>query len=220
MNPKLAKLIAWIEETAKPARGLLIPISGGSDSALVFWLLNQAWSEKTVGVYAGTDLRCRQWFESTGTVRLVTDIPKGDDKEAMRWATFLSIMRREGHWLVGARNRTEDLLGTYSLASRVATYLPLAGVWKTEVMELCADIGVPSEIIDSSRQADPDCGRPVEMAEIELALIDTFLRVREGELNEEALAALVPAQVEYLDHVLSVNRFKRFLPVTGPTLAE
>src|SRR5207249_7692364 len=35
-----------------------------------------------------------------------------------------SMCLTENRWLVGARTRTEEVFGTYSLASRLATYLP------------------------------------------------------------------------------------------------
>ena len=86
--------------------------------------------------------------------------------EAARWALMLSLSLEVRGWLVGTRNRTEEELGTFSLASRVATFLPLAGLWKSEVMAACAHVGVPGEILESSRRADPSCGRPQEMVDL------------------------------------------------------
>ena len=94
----------------------------------------------------------------------------------------------------------------------------MAKVWKSEVMELCELVGVPSEITASSRRADPDCGRPSELAEIPLEMIDTYLRVQEGELPKEKLAPMSEAQRNYLPHMVTENYFKRFLPTTGPSV--
>ena len=69
----------------------------------------------------------------------------------------------------------------------------------------------------SSRRADPNCGRPAELAEIPLELIDVYLRVREGELPAAERARLTPAQVAYLHHVREQNAFKRALPTRPPT---
>src|SRR5262245_49026941 len=68
---KATSIKRWIAKTAKPARGLLDPISGGSDSALCFYLGSLAAPEKTVGIYIGDDLRARAWFESKGAVRVL-----------------------------------------------------------------------------------------------------------------------------------------------------
>jgi NH3-dependent NAD+ synthetase len=107
------------------------------------------------------------------------------------------------------------VLGTYSLASRVATYLPLVNFWKTEVMELAESIGIPTEILSSSRHADPSCGRPVEMAAIPFDIVDRFLRVRVGERPNADLDDLPPAMLKYLESVYSRNRFKTNLPLRG-----
>jgi NH3-dependent NAD+ synthetase len=123
-------------------------------------------------------------------------------------------------WLVGTRNRTEEVLGTYSLASRVATYLPLAGLWKSEVMELAEAVGVPREVLDSSRRADPSCGRPQELADIPFASIDLFLQVRTGERPEADLAGIPTDVLAYLDMVYSRNRFKGGLPLRPCAASE
>lgn len=238
IDPRLSKLIDWMRTSAAPANGLLVPLSGGSDSALIFWLLNQAFPtspagnaalkgssseparSKIIGVHVGDNLRCREWFESVGTVRLVPKptLSAGQDAEVMRWATVQSLCVSARLWLVGSRTRTEEVLGTFSYASCVATYLPLASILKSEVMELCALAGVPEEILASSRRADPDCGRPQAMAEIPLEQIDVFLRVKLQELPASALEALGEATVNYLDGVYTRNQFKRVLPKRGPAL--
>lgn len=218
MDKRLKTLIAWIRKSTRRANGILVPVSGGSDSALIFWLFNQACPEKTIGVFSGSNLRCRKWFESVGTIRQIP-APRGkEDKEARRWATFQSIAIAEHRWLVGSRNRSEMVMGNFSLSSRVATFLPLAGVWKSDVMELCSLAGVPTAITDSSRRADPDCGRPQELAEIPLELIDVFLKVKEGGAPKKNLRALTAAQIKYLKGLYTVNQFRRHLPVVGPQI--
>ncbi len=233
-DPRITKLIDWMASSAAPANGLLVPLSGGSDSALIFWLLNQAFpngaanasatgaTNKIIGVHIGDNLRCREWFESVGTVRLVAKptLSAGQDAEVMRWATVQSLCVNERRWLVGSRTRTEEALGTFSYASCVATYLPLASILKSDVMELCALIGVPEEILASSRRADPDCGRPQAMAEIPLEQIDIFLRVKLLELPTSALDALSEGTVQYLESVYRRNQFKRVLPKRGPDLKD
>lgn len=216
MDNRLQKLIAWIRQSAAPAKGLLVPVSGGSDSALSFYLCSKAFPDKTVAVHAGEDLRCRSWFEAIGTVHLIA-APSGDDNpEIMRWAKFMSKSHKERRWLVGSRNRSEDTLGAYSLASRTATYLPIVGLWKSTIMELCKIIQVPDEVLISSRQADPDCGRPKELAEISLELIDVFLQVKAGELAEERLKDLTKEQIAYLETTYNANQFRGLLPTKGP----
>ena len=217
MDPRLAALIEWIRSTTSAARGFLIPVSGGSDSALCFWLCCRAQPGKAVAVHAGANLRAHEWFAKLGRVDIVSE-PDADpeDKDVARWAMMLSLSRRRRLWLVGTRNRTEESFGTYSMASRLAAYLPLAGLWKSEILELCQAVDVPPQVTASSLRADPDCGRPRELAEIPIGLIDRFLRVKEGELPVEELTALKESQVRYLEKIYQANRFKRVLPTRAP----
>lgn len=223
MDPKavLERLKGWLTASARPAGGLLLPVSGGSDSALAFWLLNAVFPEKTVGVHAGTaeGLRCGAWFEKTGKMQYLPNPTPAEDAEIMRWACFQVKARREGRWLVGARNRTEHELGAFSLASRAATLLPLSGVWKSDVIKLCHHIGVPEEVTASSRRADPDCGRPPEMSEVPLEEMDLFLRVKTSKLDAGALDAIPEKRLAYLERLFKGNRFRRDLPACGPQLA-
>ena len=101
------------------------------------------------------------------------------------------------------------------MASRLATFFPIVGLWKSEVMRLCAQVGVPSEIMASSRQADPACGRPVEIAEIPLETIDAYLKFKLGLRTNRGITL---AQIEYLDGIYDYNRFKSNLPIRGPVV--
>src|SRR5205085_1938299 len=113
----------------------------------------------------------------------------------------------------GTRNRTGDVFGTFSLASRVATYYPIVSLWKSEVLDLCGLIGVPEEIIASSHQADPLCGRTELMAEIGVERIDRFLKVKEGELPADELTILPADHLRYLDETYQRGQYKRNLPI-------
>ncbi len=220
---RIVGLINWISHTSFEANELLVPVSGGSDSALNFWFCCQTFGKKigigggkVVGVHAGKNLRAREWFESVGPIKYVETPGEYAEREEMRWARFLAMSLERRSWLVGSRNRTEDMLGTYSLASRLATYLPLVNVWKTEVMELCRLIGVPTEILESSSRADPDCGRPPELAEISPGKIELFLGFTVGEIKQEVLNDLLSAkEISYLASLIKRNSFKRILPIRG-----
>lgn len=219
LDARLKHIIDWIRENTDVAagRGALVPVSGGSDSALGFWLCAQALPPgRAIGAFVGTDLRCRRWFEQLGPLRMLPEPQVTSHIETTRWAMMLSLSLEVRGWLVGTRNRTEDVFGTYSLASRVATLLPLAGLWKSEVMQLAASVGVPEEILSSSRRADPVCGRPQAMADIPFEFVDRFLQVRLGECPASELESIAPTTIEYLESVYRRNRFKQGLPLTAP----
>jgi NAD+ synthase len=219
-DPRMDALIDWIRSTTENiGLNIVVPVSGGSDSALCFWLCTRALRrnpESVVAVYVGGELRCRDWFTSLGTVRLLPQPDSTVDPEIARWG----LMLREAHavhgWLAGSRNRTEDVLGTYSLASRIVTYLPLVRLWKSEVMDLAKQVGVPEPILESSRRADLACDRTQQMADIPFEHVDRFLQVQIGNRDELDLKDLAPEHLAYLDGVYRRNRFKADLPRRPP----
>jgi NH3-dependent NAD+ synthetase len=207
-------LLAWIQQTTPDNARVLVPVSGGSDSALCFWLYNKALPGRVEGVCIGASLRAQQWFEQTGTVRFISLDTTGPNPEIQRWSQLLTLSIQENLILAGSRNRTEDILGTFSHASRVCSALPLAGTWKSQVMELCAFIGLPEEILQSSRQADPQCGRPKRMSDIAFQTVDAFLQAK---LANQGLSTFPgsPDQLAYLEEVYARNAYKQHLPYKG-----
>jgi len=213
MDVRLQNIISWLREQTIPSGGLLVPVSGGTDSALCLFLCAEAYPGLVRGVYAGTALRERAWFGRVAPIYLVRQPVVADvEDEIIRWAKFLAMSNRDKRALVGTRNRTEDVFGTYSLASRVATILPLVGLWKSEIMGLAASVGIPEAILVSSTRADPDCGRPVELAEISLDRIDLFLQVTCGEREPHELSILSDSEQAYLTDIYQGNAFKANLP--------
>lgn len=208
----ISSLMNQMVNTVASAKRLIVPISGGSDSALTFSLLSKLYPDKTMGIYIGSDLREKKWFEETGPTSLLDVGPEIAKSETYRWATILNYTLLQGGWLVGSRTKTEDLLGTYSLASRVATYLPLVNIWKTDVMAMCKALKVPKAILDSSRKADPDCGRSPEMAEIPLEVIDNYLKYTVSGLGSVDPDP-TPEQMAYLGSIRAFNQFKSMLPI-------
>lgn len=221
---RLAGVIDWVRGTTDVAggRGVLVPVSGGSDSALLFHICARALPKgRAVAAYVGRPetLRCREWFDAIDKVHFLPEPPglaSAAEPEVLRWGAMLSYSMKVRGWLAGSRTRTEEVFGTYSLASRLATYLPLAGLWKSEVMALCDAAGVPKEIIASSRRADPKCGRPRKMAAIPFERVDRFLQVKVGERPADDLAGVDPEQLAYLESVYRRNQFKRYLPMRPP----
>jgi len=215
------QLIMWVRDIVSGGTNLLVPISGGTDSALCFFICSQAAPEKTTAVYIGADLLHSEWFESIGKIQklglTVGKNMEGWQVEIERWAMFMNLAIQENRILVGSRNRTEQILGTYSMASRVAWMYPIIGLWKHDVLRLCEYIGVPQVIIASSSQADPACGRPEELAQIPHELVDAFAqnRIDRKPLKTNTLAT---DQEAYLEKIYSRNDFKHALPYKGPLI--
>lgn len=223
MTNEIDRLIDWIRSAAAPADGLTVPVSGGSDGALALWLCARAYPGKTRALHLGDRLRARPWFESIAPLKVVplptVPVAPGDPEinaEAMRWAIVASHAV-SNDWPVGTRNRTEEVLRTYSRASQIATFLPIVGVWKSDVMKLCSHIGVPAEILASSRKPDPICGRPRELADIGIEKIDAFLKAAIGEATPGS-EELSEEERSYLERLYASTSFKASLPHRGPAI--
>lgn len=104
-------------------------------------------------------------------------------------------------WVVGTRNATEQALGAYSNLSGAVSVQPLMGLWKSDVLRLCAWLGVPDVAAAHSRQVDCDCGR-YDLAAHHIEELDTVLRVRAG--------VQPPNDLHAIDHDLRV-RLKAFI---------
>lgn len=213
----LQGLIAWVGANVPGTSGFLVPVSGGSDSALCLWLCAHACScpGRVHAVHFGDDLRCSDWFSSVGDVQMLPPALA----EGARWGSLIAM--RERRWLVGSRNATEDALGTYSVDSTCATFLPIVGLPKCRVMALARYVGVPEGIVASSRLADPACGRPQEMADIPLEVVDAWLRALKehpallASSDGLGLIDIHPDHHALLRDTLRRNTFKRHLPLRG-----
>jgi hypothetical protein len=133
LNALLARLVLWAKTNLGGARRLYVPVSGGSDSALAMWLCGQLATTlrssggqqlRVVGLHFGNVMSpsCRAFLEAAGEVRILPVPSTGGavDADTARWAAAHSLALREGAWLVGSRTKTEAVMGTFSVASRLA----------------------------------------------------------------------------------------------------
>lgn len=216
-------LTGWVAQTTARERGLLLPVSGGSDSALAAFICREAVGEDVRGIYFGEpgSMRCQDWFEQYLPIEIVETRDTNLDPEVERWAHVLTRALAESRITVSTRNKTESILGMYSMASRAAGMHPLIGVWKTDVMRLCEYVGVPEAVMASSKQADADCGRPAELAALTFEQVDTWVKVATHEASEQDLMStgIGEAEDNYLMSVWLRNRFKGKLPYEGPEVS-
>lgn len=115
------------------------------------------------------------------------------DNDVIRWGhLFARAVRDTGaaqslgqsHFFpVGARNATEDYLGTYSQISKAVSLQPLNDLYKSEVLALCEYLGVPQIALDKSRTVDCDCGR-FDTAAHYLDAVDAFIMSEQGALSK------------------------------------
>ena len=103
-------------------------------------------------------------------------------------------MTSQHYFPVGTRNATEEALGTYSQISKAVSMLPIIGIYKTEVLHICAHLGVPQIAIDKSREIDCDCGRFHVQAN-HMQALDWYIMHRHGLLAREYLTENIAPDV-------------------------
>lgn len=126
-------------------------------------------------------------------------IPFSDDNK--RWGNIFSRAISDtqlnhgmlGNYslVAGTRNRTEAVLGTYTLLSRAPSLQPIEHLYKTEILDICDFLQVPQIAIDKSREIDCDCGR-FDIQANYLDELDLFIMTQQGDLDTSVLEAIDP----------------------------
>lgn len=113
------------------------------------------------------------------------------------------------YWVLGTRNRTEDELNNYSVASTIASVQPIVRLWKTDILDICEWLEVPQLVIDKSCEEDCICGREELRAKFSKEL-DWILS---GSKERESLNPfLYKKLVKYIEDCRIKGNFKRHIP--------
>lgn len=149
--------------------------------------------------------------------------PLGGNQDQQRWADlhFRALNRidvrgrphaldeEDTYWVVGTINATEKHLGKYSVLATAVSVQPLMTLYKSDIIKICVDLGVPEIAIEKSRLPDCLCGRD-ELAANNIELIDDILRfnVDPSQHSPELLAKLY----EYVKLSIQDYGFKQRIP--------
>lgn len=112
----------------------------------------------------------------------------------------------ENYWVVGTINATEKALGKYSIFANAVSFHPIQSLWKSEVLDICQAIGVPSIAIENSKIPDCLCGRD-ELAAHNIYLLDRLIRGEETPDSE-----IVRNLLDYIEDAEEANGFKTEIP--------
>jgi NAD+ synthase len=220
----------------------VLGLSGGIDSALVAFLVAEAiGADRLLAVlmpYRTSSPASRADAEEVvrrlGSASEVVDItPMVDgffgsqpDASAVRRGNFMARMRmavlydRSVTWgglVVGTSNKTEALIGYTTIFGDAASALnPIGDLYKSQVRQVAADIGVPDEIIRKAPSADlwPDQTDEVE-GEFTYPQLDRLLywmidrRRTDAELAEMGFD---PATIARVGRMVAGSEFKRQVP--------
>jgi NAD+ synthase len=220
----------------------VLGLSGGIDSALVAYLVSEAiGADRLLCVlmpYRTSSPASRHDAEEVvrrlGCASELVDISPmvdgffGPDSEAspLRRGNFMARMRMSvlydrsvtfGGLVVGTGNKTESLIGyTTIFGDNACAFNPVGDLYKSQVRQLSAAIGVPDEIIRKAPSADLWPGQTDEAeAGFSYPELDRLLfwRIDKRRSVDEVVAlGFAPDLVERVDRMIAAAEFKRQVP--------
>ena len=220
----------------------VVGLSGGIDSALVAYLVAEAiGAERLLCVLmpyrtSSPDSRAdaEEVVRRLGATSEVVDIspmvdaffPDGLEASPLRRGNFMARQRmavlydRSVTWaglVVGTGNKTETLIGYTTLfGDSACAFNPIGDLYKSQVRQLGAAIGVPEAIIRKAPSADLWPGQTDEdEAGFTYPVLDRLLFWRvDKRRSDEEMAGLGfdPALVARVDRMIATSEFKRQVP--------
>jgi NAD+ synthase len=220
----------------------VLGLSGGIDSALVAYVTAEAiGADRLLCVlmpYRTSSPASRADAEEVvrrlGSASEIVDItPMVDgfygpesDASALRRGNFMARMRmgvlydRSVTWgglVVGTGNKTESLIGYTTLfGDSACAFNPIGDLYKSQVRQVAAGIGVPDQIIRKAPSADLWPGQTDEAeAGFDYPTLDRLLywRIDKRRSIDEVVALGFPRElVDRVDRMVASSEFKRQVP--------
>lgn len=185
MKELIDKLTQWIKDEIERAgaKGAVVGLSGGIDSACVAALCNRAFPEDVLGVImpchnspddaSDAILLAKQlgipyeevllnepfdWFVHRFTSKdydvYSSDMTIANIKPRLRMITLYYLAARNNYLVVGTGNRAELVVGHFTkYGDGGVDLLPIANLVKYEVRELAKELSIPQQIIDKAPSA-------------------------------------------------------------------
>lgn len=240
---KSEALINWLslEMNERGARGFVVGLSGGIDSAVAIALCKRACPDHTLGVI----MPCHSNPEDPEHAKLVADAigvsykeilldepfelmvklltgnsiePGSKDmaiiniKPRLRMTTLYHFAAKLNYLVVGTGNRSELTVGYFTkFGDGGADLLPLANLVKKDVRELANYLGVPQIVIDKPPSAGLWTGQADE----------SEMGITYEQLDTYILTGKAEPQVrEAVDRMALASMHKKQLPVTPPLFSS
>jgi NAD+ synthase len=166
---------------------------------------------ETIDISAMVDAYCETW-------KVSDKVRRGNIMARMRMIALYDVSARERALVIGTSNKTEIMVGYGTLFGDTASAInPLGDLYKTQIWQLAAELGVPKSIIEKTPtadlwegQSDEDelgCSYP-QLDALLFRLVDE--RRNDAELEKFGFD---PAFVERVKEMIRKNQFKRRPPV-------
>lgn len=212
------------------SRGFVLGMSGGVDSSLVAKLCADAvGAERVVGVWSGEGPArgrdyedTRDWADALGIELRTFDITPllealrralrigredrvalGNVKARTRMIILYYIANTETRVVMGTGNKSELATGYQSkFGDGGVDFLPIGDLYKTQVLEMAAHLGVPSRIIEKVPTAGLWAGQTDEdELGVQYEVLDRILLGIELHLTPEEIANQIATPLKTVQHV-------------------
>jgi len=229
------QIVEWIAGRVSEARarGIVVGLSGGVDSALVAVLAQRAVGENVLGLLMPchsqpVDGEYARLLADTFDIEtitvdlgpvydaLVAALPPGSDlaranlKPRLRMATLYFIANTRNYLVAGTGNKSEIMVGYFTKwGDGGCDLLPLGGLFKTQVWGLAGELGIPEQIISRPPTAGlwPGQTDEGEMG-ITYAELDATLRA----IERGDTSSCEPATLAKVQGMIARSAHKRALP--------
>jgi len=242
---QIAEYLALFLENEVKKTGLkrvVVGLSGGLDSAVVAVLAHKVFGDDLLCVkmpshYSSqsslddADTLCRDFGLHSETASIepmlrayeklnpdLDNLRKGNFSSRMRMATLFDISARENALVLGTSNKSELMLGYGTLYGDLASAInPIGDLYKSEVFELAAYLGVSQSIINKPPSADlwdgqsdeDDLGYTYKQLDTAMQLY-VEERLSEDEIMKRGVDAKM---LQMIIKRIFRNHFKRKMPV-------
>lgn len=159
--------------------------------------------------------------------RVEVQTPLGGNYDWQRWADLhlralnkievngygekkvVSLDTGENYWVVGCMNATEKALGKYSLISNSVSIQPIQTLYKSDILDVCAEYNIPEIAVEMSQVPDCFCGRG-EIAAHNVHLIDEIISFKLDVTKYPT--ELLDEVYKYVQETRTSNDFKNRTP--------
>jgi NAD+ synthase len=234
------KIVTWLRDYAAEAgaRGYVVGLSGGIDSACTAVLCQGATGDNVLGVLmpcysTGQDAELAGLLADTFGIRTVavalepvydaslavlppgtSELARANIKPRLRMSTLYALAQTHGYLVAGTGNRSELAVGYFTKYGDGGVDVePLGELYKAQVRQLARDLNVPQPIIDRPPSAGLWEGQTDEgeMGITYNALDAILAAIEAGETADQD-----PALLARVQRMIANSAHKRSIPPACP----